>query len=101
MTGTGRSAGRAGLVPPLLAAASWLFLLVYFASWWLPKVGPEGQTPGVELFLASALLALVLSPAAVVVGLVFLVRGIHRRTAVAGIILGLPLTLFLLWGLVT
>ncbi len=80
------------LSPILLAGASWLSLVAYVLVAYVPGLDPGSPSLARTAFMAAGAGAFLLSPAAVVVGVVFLVRRINRAIAITGIVLGLPLT---------
>lgn len=86
-------------LPLLLAAASWAFFVTFVASWYLPGFDPGSPSPVRTVSFGAAGAAFLLSPAAIIVGAVFLLRRTARGAALAGILLGLPLTLLIGYGL--
>ena len=93
------SSGFLSWSPLLLGGASWLLLFVYLGVMFFPGFDPGAPSLSRALFFAAAGGAFLMSPLAVVMGALFVWRGINRKAAIAGLLLGLPLTLLFGWAM--
>lgn len=78
--------------PLWLALGSWLSLLASGVIMYLPGMQTGSANSTTVAFGTVGALTILLALAAVFLGVVFLIRGIERTAALAGIVLGVPQT---------